>query len=54
VLRETFRVNRATFPAVDIVVQLVERPSPHSMSDVALSMWPRFVTAIGNENVRPA
>ena len=55
VLRETFRVNRSTLPAVDIVVQLADRPSNDSMSKEALSIWPRLVTAIGTENdQRPA
>lgn len=55
VLRETFRVNRSTLPAVDIVVQLFERPSNDSVAKEALSIWPRLVTAIGTENEqRPA
>ena len=50
VLRETFRIRRATFPAYDIVVQLADRPRGESVSGEAASIWPRLVSAIGTNN----
>lgn len=50
VLRETFRVNRSTLPAVDIVVQLADKPLSDSISKEASSIWPRLVTVIGTPN----
>jgi ribonuclease P protein component len=50
VLRETFRANRSGLPGFDIVVQLTETPSTEPLMVQALSMWPRFVSAIGTEH----
>lgn len=49
-LRETFRTRRSTLPALDIVVQLADRPSSDSVSGEAASMWARLITAIGTPN----
>jgi ribonuclease P protein component len=55
VLRETFRTSRSTLPAVDIVVQLTERPRGDAVSREVVSLWPRLASAIGTENdQRPA
>ena len=53
VLRETFRVRRSVLPAIDIVVQLTDRPRSDSVSGEASSMWPRLVAAIGTPNDQP-
>jgi ribonuclease P protein component len=52
VLRETFRTRRTTLPALDIVVQLADRPRGDSVSEEAASIWPRLITAIGTPNVQ--
>ncbi len=52
VLRETFRTRRSTLPALDIVVQLADRPRTDSVSEEVASMWPRLITAIGTSNVQ--
>jgi len=55
VLREAFRLRRSNLPAVDIVVQLADRPGRESVSGEAASMWPRLVSALGTSNdQRPA
>jgi ribonuclease P protein component len=50
VLRETFRINRSVLPGFDIVVQLADAPSKEPIMAQALTMWPRFVSAIGTEH----
>jgi len=50
VLRETFRINRSVLPGFDIVVQLADAPSKEPITVQALTMWPRFVSAIGTEH----
>ena len=52
VVREAFRLNRSILPAIDIVVQLAEKPLATTLTTQARTMWPNLVTAIGNENDR--
>ena len=49
-LRESFRIQRASLPSVDIVVQLAEAPPKESISEQATAAWPRVVSAIGTTN----
>jgi ribonuclease P protein component len=49
-LRESFRIQRASLPSVDIVIQLAEAPPKESISEQATATWPRVVSAIGTTN----
>jgi ribonuclease P protein component len=49
-LRETFRLKRALLPGFDIVVQLADTPSKEPLVAQAMTMWPRFVSAIGTKH----
>jgi ribonuclease P protein component len=50
VLRETFRVQRARLPALDIVVQLIGSPHHERFRIEANSLWPLLLDTIGKEN----
>ena len=54
VLRETFRLRRATIPPMDIVVQLIETPLELNLGAQATTLWQLLVSTIGKEkeNVR--
>ena len=50
VLRETFRGHRASLPALDIVVQVIDTPNYERFRVQASSLWPLLLATIGKEN----
>ena len=49
-LRESFRLRRATIPAMDIVIQLIETPLEMNLAAQATTLWQLLVSTIGKEN----